>query len=330
MKELVRLRVISIIAAAYLLLALGWWSMLLFTKNKDAFYAKRDLLHLGMMAQGTVKSNAEFTDSVPYQNLEKAYQRQERMILGESLVLAISLLYCIWLINRGYNKEVQNAKHRRNFLLSITHELKSPLSSIQLVLSTLQKRQITDEQRDKMFAHGNAETERLKSLVNDLLLSAKLETAYQPYLEPVNLVTLHRNIIQRLQTKHPDASFQLKTASEDIMLQADAGGISSVITNLLENAIKYSPAPAAIGVELSPTPGGIRWTVSDEGMGIPDGEKKRIFNRFYRIGSEETRTTKGTGLGLYIVHEIIKSHGGSIRILDNTPRGATFEILLPQ
>jgi len=104
----------------------------------------------------------------------------------------------------------------------------------------------------------------------------------------------------------------------------------SVAVNLIENAAKYSQPKPVIRVTLQR--GGaseLIWEVADNGMGIPDREKRRVFTKFYRVGNEDTRTTKGTGLGLFIVKQLVEKHGGQLELLDNEPRGTRFRIYLP-
>ena len=98
---------------------------------------------------------------------------------------------------------------------------------------------------------------------------------------------------------------------------------------MIENAIKYSPADAEITVKLSGDEKNVMLTVKDTGIGIPGSEKTRIFERFYRIGTEETRKTKGTGLGLFIVKHVVEMHKGSIHVKNNSPRGSIFEVSIP-
>lgn len=329
MRQNVRLRVLSYGVIAYMMLAFAWWSILLFIKNRDAFYAKRDLLRIGMVAEGLIADEEAFRDREVYKDLYKQYKSQEYMILGEAAVFMISLVIGMWLINRGYNKEMTAARQRRNFLLSITHELKSPIASIRLVLETLKKRQLKKAQSDKLADNALAETERLNRLVNDLLLSAKLESTYQPHREPVDLEDLLDDLIGKLENKYPDAGFSFHTEEELNQIIGDKLGITSVVLNLLENAIKYSPKPAQIEIRLRQFGRWIHIDIADQGYGIPDNEKKRIFEKFYRVGSEDTRKTKGTGLGLYIVYQIIRAHNGSISVEDNEPQGTRFHIELP-
>lgn len=312
-----------------MLIAFSWWSVLLFTKNKDAFLAKADNMGLVMSANKEIKTNAELYQTADYQDLASKYKRQEWMILGEAIVFVISLVIGVWLINRGYNKEIVLANQQRNFLLSITHELKSPLSSIRLILETFQKRELKPELRKKFTNSALQETDRLTTLVNDLLLAAKIETTYQPLIEPIPLTESVEDIVSKLKIKYPEAKLEVKSYPTDIFIDGDRLGITSTLINLIENALKYSPKPADVQITLQANEEEVVIDIADQGLGIKDKEKKKVFEKFYRIGSEDTRQTKGTGLGLFIVNEIIKAHHGKITILDNQPKGSIFKIELP-
>lgn len=282
-----------------------------------------------MVAEGSINNNIDFLQTTAYQDLVKKYQRQEWMIFGEAIVFIISLIIGVWLINRGYNKEIVAANQQRNFLLSITHELKSPLSSIRLILETFQKRDLNTAQKEKFTLSALQETDRLTTLVNDLLLAAKIETAYQPSKEPIPLTESLEDIVSKLKMKYPEAQFTVRSEPKDIFIEGDRLGITSTLINLLENALKYSPKPAMIEAIVKANDQNVVIEIADQGLGIADKEKKKVFEKFYRVGSEDTRQTKGTGLGLFIVNEIIKAHHGKIVILDNKPKGTRFRITLP-
>ncbi len=327
-----RLRLLSYVVIAYMLMAFGWWSVLLYTKNQDAFQAKRELLRIGMVAEGIPVDAANFENHPRYKALKAQYLRQEEMIFGEVIVFTIILLIGMYLINRGYLREMRAAQQRRNFLLSITHELKSPIAAIRLVLETLLRRSnLRTEQREKLLQNSLGDTERLHRLVNDLLLSARLETAYEPQFESLNLQELIREQVDYMQDKHPKASIRFECSDDLPLFNGDVNGITSIILNLLENAVKYSPAPdlAAIQVQLKRETHQVVLCVADQGLGIPKKEKKRIFDKFYRVGNENVRRTKGTGLGLYIVHQIVLAHDGKITVQDNKPAGTVFTIKFP-
>lgn len=331
-KQNIRLRFLSYLVIAYMMMAFTWWTVLLFTKNRDAFEAKSQLMKIGMIAEGVIKNDAQFVASAQYESLSKHYTRQEWMIVGEAVVFVISLVFGVYLINRGYNKEMIASQQSRNFLLSITHELKSPIASIRLVLETLLKRELPREKTTQLQGNALKETERLNTLVNNLLFSAKLESTYQANKEPLDLNELLEEIISKLSDKYPDATFSFKQEGEMPYFQGDKMGMISVALNLLENAVKYSGngGKATIETHLSMQEDGqIKLEIKDQGVGIPEKEKKQIFQKFYRVGNEDTRTAKGTGLGLYIVDQIIRAHSGRISVHDNAPRGSVFEILLP-
>ena len=328
-KQNIRLRLLSYGVIIYMLMAFAWWSILMFTKNRDAFYAKRDLIKIGMIAEGIVKNDTEYLATPTYLDLEQQYRRQENMILGEAIVFVISLVIGVVLINRGYNKEMTAAQQRRNFLLSITHELKSPIASIRLILETFRKRNLNEAQKEKLCWNGLKETERLHTLVNDLLLSAKLETAYQPHREAIDLRDFILDIIGRMEAKYPNAAFKFQTSGQFLPFLGDKLGLTSVVLNLLENAVKYSLEKPLVELKLKGTSEELILEIADQGIGIHDKEKKRIFEKFYRVGNEDTRKTKGTGLGLFIVKQIVLAHNGQISVLDNKPQGTIFRISLP-
>ena len=328
-RRYLQLKLLSYSVIAYMMLAFGWWSVLLFTKNRDAFQAKKEYLILYKVAKGEITDAAQIEQFPEYQELKKHYRNQEYMITGEVLVFVCILVIGLWLINNGYNKEINAAVQRRNFLLSITHELKSPIASIRLVLDTLVKRELKPEIKHKLLDNGLVETERLHQLVNNLLLSARLEAAYQPNREMVDLPLLAEDLLEMLHAKHPNLQVELDLEEDIPFLLGDRIGMTSVLLNLFENAIKYSAGDPYLNIKMSQVKQQICLEIADHGIGISDKEKKKVFEKFYRIGNEDTRKTKGTGLGLYIVKQIIEAHQGTIRLADNEPRGTVFKITLP-
>lgn len=335
----IRLRLFSFIVMGYMLLGSAWWSMLLYTKNKDAYLAKEELLATRQeLIELLMSQRPELRVDLQHRHqeletikadLKKSYKGQEWMILGEGLFLTIFLFFGIYLVDQGYRKEVASAKQRRNFLLSITHELKSPIASIHLILETFLKRNLEGEAIKNFSKSALKETQRLHNLVNDLLLSAKLEEAYQPHFEELDLSLLVHDLIAELEEKYPDSHFKVEENGSIPIVQADLSGVNSVLSNLLENAIKYSKGDADVTVRLKQELKYASVEIADQGVGIPDKEKKYVFEKFYRVGSEDTRSTKGTGLGLFIVKQIVKAHGGTIQVLDNQPKGTLMRLCLP-
>ena len=326
-----RLPLLSYAIIAYMLLAFGWWSVLLLRKNEEAHNARVDKLAIELAVQKRIDRPGDFRLTDNYQLLTERFERQQRMILGEALFLVLSLVGAVYLLFRNLGKEISAAEQQRNFLLSITHELKSPLAGIRLILETFQRRrELKPEIQEKLSSNGLAETDRLTALVNDLLLSAKLENVYQLNREPVDFGELVQDAADRVAMKYRSTKINVDIAPDIPLLDGDRPGLTSVVVNLLENAAKYSqPDPVIYTVLQRGGDSEIVWTVADNGPGIPDREKRRVWTKFYRVGNEDTRSTKGTGLGLFIVKQIIDKHGGQIELLDNQPRGTVFRVYLP-
>lgn len=322
------MHILTFFGTGYILVAFAWWSLLLFRKNEENLQDKIELLKLQMVMNKTYNDEHTFKTTSQYLTLMAKHNRQKYMIWGEGSFMFLGLLGGIWAINASFKKEIALANQRRNFLLSITHELKSPIASIQLVLQTFQKRKLDAQQAEMLLNSANKETDRLNELVNNLLLSAKLESAYEPLIEEINVSNLLTDIISKVNIRFPKATIFLKK-NEVPILRGDKQGLISVFTNLIENAVKYSPENPIIEVTFMYENECFKFDIADNGLGINNLEKKKVFEKFYRVGSEETRKTKGTGLGLYIVAQIIKAHKGSIRITDNQPKGSIFHINLP-
>ncbi|MGK0315756.1 MAG: K+-sensing histidine kinase KdpD, partial [Saprospiraceae bacterium] len=298
MKNNKSLRALSFIVIGYMLLALLWWAILLHRKNTEVFVLKSDLLRERFMT-ATGVANVDVTTMPEFQELKPDYTRQMYMIFGEAVVFGITLVIGIYFINRAYNRELSSAEKQKNFLLSITHELKSPLASINLIFSTFIKRDLPNDKIKELSADGLKESTRLEELFNKILISTRLGQAYPFNFENANISDLISTSVDRFQNLHPEAEL-LKNVHPGILHNIDQESIVSVIKNLLENALKYSPDKKQIKVDLRKLHNETIIEVSDRGVGIPKEEREKIFDQFYRIGNEDTRASKGTGLGLYI------------------------------
>lgn len=329
-KNPLRLRLLSYAVIAYMCLAFAWWSILLYTKNQDAYQAKVEILKMGAAAEGLYTSEAAFKAAPPYQNLQDEYVRQQWMILGEAALFMLSIVIGVWIINNSYSQLIRSAENKRNFLLSITHELKSPIASAQLGLQTIQKRELTREQTENISINAQHELDRLKNLVDNLLLAAKVETNYTPVFEIENVNRLVKDYIDRLKISYPRVNFEVKLDERNQTAEIDRSGLISILGNLIENAIKYSEPPAHVAIETKINDNTLDLIVADRGMGIPDSEKESVFEKFYRVGSEDTRKTKGTGLGLYIIREMTAAHQGEVNLKDNPDGGTIFTVQLPR
>jgi signal transduction histidine kinase len=312
----------------YVLSAAGWWSYLLYLKNEDALTSKKELLWYAMKDNG-ITDRQFYLESVEYTKLEERYSRQNKMILGEGIVLLLLTILGIGRIAKSRQKELELANQQRNFLLSITHELKSPIAAIKLILQTFQKRKLTPEQTQMLTTNALKDTERLHKLVKDLLLAARVDGGYQYIYEEVDLLELIVEAVGYCQTQYKGV-IQLTGEKDIILLQkVDKSTLLSVFVNLITNAIKYAPNTETIEVFVNKNKDTVVVQIKDQGIGIAKEEKEKVFDKFYRVGNEDTRQTKGTGLGLYITQKIIIAHKGRIMIKDNPPQGTIFEVELP-
>jgi signal transduction histidine kinase len=234
------------------------------------------------------------------------------MIMGEGSIFIFVFAAGAISLHKSINRERKLQEQKKNFLLSVTHELKSPLASIKILLQTIQKRNLSKEQTLNFIEKSLMDIERLDDMVENMLLASKIDNrSYTFPKDKFNLSVLVDSIVNRLQLTKCEGKFAL----------------TSVVTNLIENAIKYSGPCETVGVKLFSKDQKIFLEVADHGIGISDLEKNRIFDKFYRVGSEDTRNTKGTGLGLYIVKEVLDKHQASIKVRDNRPAGSIFEVV---
>ncbi|MGY4538570.1 signal transduction histidine kinase [Mucilaginibacter sp. UYNi724] len=252
------------------------------------------------------------------------------MIMGEGCMFVTVFLVGAYFLHQSLNKEAKLQEQKKNFLLSVTHELKSPLASIKILLQTIQKRDLLKAQILDFIDKSLLDVERLDDMVENMLLASKIDNrSYSFPKAKFNLSVLVDSIVNRLQISKCDCNQQIINAEIEpkIEITGDKFALTSVVTNLVENAVKYSSPCETVNVKLFEKEGKVYFQVADHGIGIADNEKPRIFDKFYRVGSEDTRNTKGTGLGLYIVKEVLDKHQASIKVKDNRPAGSVFEVV---
>lgn len=315
---------ISRLVIGYMVIAFGWWALHQWNESQRLFDVEKALLESRYLSRGVNMTQLQQTDE--YRKIERHWQKQKRMVLGEGIFLTFCLAFGLWMINRAANREVSLARQHRNFLLSITHELKSPIASIQLTLETLYKRQLTREQLEKLCFNSLRDSARLQSLVEGLLLAARLEDQWRPLPEPVDIATLAQECAENLHNRFPNSEIKIMVPANFPPVQADKSGLTAVLQNLLENAVKYSPPGETVEFSAQKNGEKTQLRVADHGIGIPNEEKEAVFQKFYRLGNEEVRKTTGTGLGLYIVKQVVSAHGGTIKVTDNQPKGTVFTV----
>ena len=255
--------------------------------------------------------------------------RKTLMIVGEGSVFLLILILGLFKISSSIQKELRLSQRQSNFLLSVTHELKTPIASTKLYLQTLLKRELPSVKRDDLLSKALEENERLELLIDNILNASRLDNkALSPVKSEINFNELTDQIRERIQKRFPEVQIK-KEFSSVLRIQADVFMLETILMNLIENAIKYGGASDEITVFGKIENDKLIFGVRDFGSGISNEDKDSIFTKFYRSGNEETRQNKGSGLGLYIVSQFVQLHQGTIFCKNNSPKGSVFEVTLP-
>lgn len=289
------------IMAAYIMFQLGWWGWLQISLTRELFEA-------------TGRPEGELRPRL-------------WMVVGEGFVFCVLLLIGFIYIKNTISRELRLARMEKTFLLSVTHELKTPIAAMRLMLETLRRGKLQPADESRLVVDALRECQRLELLSENILLATRLgEHPDGVFHEQVDLAQCARTSVLRMQQLFgKEREFDLDSPQE-AWLQGDVQLIQALLLNLLENAVKYSPSSAPVRVEVHSGARGIALKVHDRGAGIPEDEKKRVFDKFYRLGNEETRKHRGTGLGLYLVKNIARLHNASVHIADRSGGGSTFVV----
>lgn len=299
----------------YILAALVWWYVALEQQNKEM---------TGLRLSKLNENDPAFV--ISQKAILIAEQRKSTQYIGEGSIFLLLVLAAAVFIYRAVNRELKQSRQQQNFMMAITHELKTPISVSKLNLETLQKRKLDEAQQQRLIQNTLEETNRLNLLCNNLLISSQLEGRVHRFAPgEFNFSDLLEDIVRDYRSRYPDRKFN--TAIEPgILLYADTFMMQMVFSNLLDNACKYSPKNEPIEINAGIKNENIWAAVSDKGNGIPVEERENIFNKFYRMGNEATRKAKGTGLGLYLVKRLLTVHKASILVNSNQPHGTTFAV----
>jgi len=263
-------------------------------------------------------------------SLGKRFVRTSFLILG-----GISLLLAggIWLTYHNVSKEIALAKLKSDFVSNVSHELRTPLSLIRLYAETLEMGRLTSpEKYQEYYCIIRKESERLTALINNVLDFSRIEAGRKEYeFRATDLGELARNTLEsyRYQIEQQGFEFREDIADDLPALWLDREAISRSLLNLVNNALKYSKKEKYLGVKLYRSNGSVKLEVIDHGIGIPRSEQQRIFEKFYRVGDPLVHNTKGSGLGLSLVHHIVEAHGGQISVESTPGQGSKFVIALP-
>ncbi len=266
--------------------------------------------------------------------IEEVYDRYQRrrnlFIVAGGLMSALVMAAFIWLLLR-FHAIMNFNQQQNNFLLAVTHELKTPVAAVKLAMQTLTRPGLAAERIEELKAVAENNANRLDELMNNVIVASRIEgRVYQFEREPVNLGLLLERA--RSQAIIPGFSGEIMLdMDQDLYVNGDEASLNLAFSNLLSNAIKYSGGiHAKVHIFGQHVRGGVEIRVADQGPGIPKSEKTKIFQKFYRVGDERIRNSKGTGLGLYLVRKILTWHKAKIRVEDNKPGGAVFRVLFRQ
>jgi len=320
-KRLKRTTLIYCTLLFYVIAALVWWFVSLEKQSKEI--ARQQYANLAVQAE--TMTSIELADKM------KAIAREEKRNTGKYVAEGITFLILIAFgaifVYRSIRKQFTLQQQQQNFMMAVTHELKTPIAVARLNLETLQKYTLDPEKQKKLIRNTLDETNRLNLLTNNILVSSQLDAdRYNSAREELDLSALLLDCIRDFRKRFPDRLFEA-TVEEDVDISGDALLLQMLINNLLENANKYSPKESPIRAVLNKAPGQVRLQIIDEGPGIADEEKTKIFSKFYRIGNESTRKTQGTGLGLYLCRKIARGHNGDIAVTNNEPKGTNFTVI---
>ena len=299
---------------AYVIAALIWWFIALNQQNKE-------INNFRLQSSGAKFDNpgrqTEF--------LAKENKRKSAQYLGEGITFLCLIITGAIFVFRAVRRQFRQSQQQQNFMMALTHELKTPIAVTKLNLETLQKHRLSEEQQNKLITNTIQETNRLNDLCNNMLLTSQIESGgYELTNEEIDLTKLVNNCIQDFITRYPKRKIE-KAICDGIAITGDMLFLKMAINNLLDNAIKYSAKDTRVFISLRKTNDNTLLEIKDEGQGIAENQKQKIFLKYYRTGNG-TMETKGTGLGLFLTKKIVQQHAGRIVVKDIEPHGSNFEV----
>ena len=309
-QKLRRATIIYWVMLAYILAALIWWFISLLDQNQR--------LHDLRVLRANSPAEAR--------NINEEFKRDRTKFYGEGGFFFLLIIVGAVFVYRSVRRQFLVQQQQQNFMMAVTHELKTPISVTRLNLETLQKYNLDPEKQKKLIRMTLEETGRLNTLTNNILTTSQLEgEGYISSKEELDLSALLKDCIQDFRNRYPERVF-LEIIETEAAVKGDPLLLQILINNLLENALKYSPKEHPVTAILRQEKEIIQLQIIDEGFGIAKEERKNVFTKFYRIGNEATRKTQGTGLGLYLCQRIAKYHNADISVTNNTPAGSIFAV----
>ena len=299
----------------YMIAAFIWWYVSLEKQNNEIAAIKFQSIQIN---DPSLKAKTHA--------IQDFQLRKTKQFIGEGLTILVLFLLGAIYVYRSLKKQLRYADQQQNFMMAVTHELKTPIAISHLNIETLLKRELDTTQQLKLLEATLKETKRLDHLSTNILLTAQLDMGqYEANKQLVNVSELLRQNIKSFQERYP--SRICNTMVEDAMeIQGEPLLIQLLINNLIDNANKYAPVTEPIYIHLQSHQNMIQLIVKDQGPGIAAMDKNKVFEKFYRVGAETTRTTKGSGLGLYLCKRIAEFHNATIQLNANKPTGSIFTV----
>lgn len=314
-KKLAVITVVYWFLLVYIVAALVWWFIALFQQNRQMAQYKLQELVLSDPAY-LQKASA----------ITAAEKRKQAQYIGEGVTFLFLIFVGAIFVYRAVKRQLKATQQQQNFMMAVTHELKTPIAITRLNLETLQKHKLDEARQQKLIQSSLQETNRLNTLANNILISSQLDGGgYTLTKEELDFSLLANKCVAAFKTRFADRPLEAMIEDE-IDISGDTLLLEIIINNLVENAVKYSPKNSAIHFSLKQLGNTIQLQVADNGIGIPKEERTKIFDRFYRVGNEQVRNTKGTGLGLYLCKKIALDHNGDIQVTENNPTGSIFTV----
>lgn len=311
-----------VVVFLYTIFALLFWHQSLQKQNRILYAKNLEIAKLKLQQPNLVAQEEKL--------IQSKFERKTKQYYGEGATFLLFIISGGFIVYFSFKKRLQLSTQQNNFMMSITHELKSPLAGIKLGLETIGRHNLSDDQKQKLISNSLGETDRLDELCNNILLSTQLDgKQYRSHKQNFNFIGLVQECVDAYTFRYPSVEWEFHSYTK---VQDYLGDISLwrfAINNLLENAIKYAPESKVIVVDLYQAQNNLVLQIIDQGKGISDADKKKIFQKFYRAGNENVRKSKGTGLGLFIVKNAVERHGGIIEMLDNQPHGNIVHIIIP-
>lgn len=300
---------------AYILAALVWWFIELNNQNRQM---------VGYQISILKKDDPSYVAELDkINNMEK---RKYAQYLGEGAVFFLFIITGALFIYRAVNKQLKTSLQQQNFMMAITHELKTPIAIAKLNLETLQKRKLEESQQQRLIENTLQETNRLNALCNNMLLASQMDdNGYLITMEEINLSLLVAECVDDFTARFVKRQF-LSNVTPSLFIKGDKLLLQMAVNNLIDNANKYSPKEMPVKIILKQENTNILLQVIDEGKGIAMDERQKIFEKFYRAGNVATKAAKGTGLGLYLAKRIALQHKANVFVTDNIATGSIFTI----